>query len=127
LAALLGMASLATCLLGAVGLYGSMAYGVSLRRREIGIRLTLGAGAAEVRNQVARAGLRLAGIGVAIGTGLTLATSWLMRDLLYGVAPIDPPTLIVAAVALMTIAFFASWLPARKAAAIDPAEALRSD
>ena len=127
LVVLLAMAAVVTCVLGAVGLYGSIAYGVSLRRRELGIRLALGAPTHEVRRMVSLGGLRLAAMGIAIGTAGTLATSWSLRALLYGVSPTDPATIAATAGVLLGIAFLASWIPARRAAAIDPAEAFRSD
>jgi putative ABC transport system permease protein len=127
LVVLLAMASIVTSLLGAIGLYGSIAYGVGLRRRELGIRLALGAPRSQVRRMVSFGGLRLAAVGIGIGTACTLATSWLLRALLYGVSPIDPATLAVTAGVLFAMAFVASWIPARRAAAIDPAEAFRSD
>jgi len=107
-------------------LYGILAYSVSLRRRELAIRMALGARPAEIRRGVALQGLRLAGIGIAIGTACALATSRLLRGLLYGVSPTDWVTLSATPAALLAVAFLASWIPARRAAAVDPAEALQS-
>lgn len=126
LVVLLAMASLVTSLLGAVGLYGLMAYSVSIRRRELGIRMALGARPEDVSRMVSLDGLRLAGLGIVIGTACAIATSRLLRGLLYGVAPTDLVTLSVTPVALLVVAFIASWIPARRAAAVHPAEALRS-
>jgi putative ABC transport system permease protein len=126
MAALLAIASAVTLLLGAVGLYGAMAYGVSIRRRELGIRLALGARPADLRRMVSLDGARLAGAGIAIGTGCALATSRLLRGLLYEVSPGDPLTLAGTAAALLLVAFIASWIPARRAAAVEPNEALRT-
>jgi ABC-type antimicrobial peptide transport system permease subunit len=126
LVVLLAIASTLTSLLGAVGLYGVMAYGVSIRRRELAVRIALGARPADVRRMVSTHGLRLAGVGVVIGLACTLGTSRLLRGLLYGVSPTDFLTLSVTPIALLLVAFVASWLPARRAAAIQPAEALRS-
>jgi ABC-type antimicrobial peptide transport system permease subunit len=126
LVVLLAIAGIMTALLGAVGLYGIMAYSVSIRRRELGIRMALGARPADVSRIVSLDGLRLAGIGIVIGTACTLATSRLVRGLLYDISPADPVALTVTVVALLAIAFVASWIPARRAAAVHPAESLQS-
>ncbi|HKV12708.1 MAG TPA: ABC transporter permease, partial [Thermoanaerobaculia bacterium] len=89
LVVLLAIAGIMTSLLGAIGLYGLMAYSVSTRRRELGIRMALGARPADVSRMVSLDGLRLAGAGIAIGTACALATSRLLRGLLYGVSPTD--------------------------------------
>jgi predicted permease len=127
LVVLLAVASISTSLLAVVGLYGITAYAVSVRRRELGIRLALGARPADVSRMVSLHGLRLAGIGVVIGIACTLATARLLHGLLYGVSPTDPATLSVTPVALLVVAFVASWAAARRAAAVEPAEALRSE
>lgn len=126
LVVLFAIAGIMTSLLGAVGLYAIMAYSVSIRRRELGIRMALGAQPADVSRIVSLDGLRLAGMGIVIGTACTLATSRLVRGLLYGVSPTDPVALTVTAVALLAVAFVASWIPARRAAAVHPAESLQS-
>jgi predicted permease len=126
LVVLLAIASILTSLLGAVGLYGIMAYGVRIRYRELAVRLALGARPADVSRMVSINGLRLAGIGIVIGLACALATSRLLRGLLYGVSPTDVLTLTVTPVVLLVVALGASWLPARRAAAVHPAEALRS-
>jgi predicted permease len=126
LVVLLAVASAVALTLGAVGLYGVVAYGVSVRRREIGVRLALGARPADVSRAAAVAGLRLAAIGVAIGIAGTLAFTRLLRGLLYEVSATDPWVLGLTAVTLLLVAFVASWLPARRAAAVDPAEVLGS-
>jgi putative ABC transport system permease protein len=110
-----------------VGLYGVLAYGVALRRREIGIRLALGAPTAAVTRMVAGRGVSLAAVGVAIGLGATLAATRLLGGLFYGVSPTDPVALAGACLVLLIVAAVASWLPARQAAVIDPMEALRRD
>ncbi|HEU6451361.1 MAG TPA: ABC transporter permease [Gemmatimonadaceae bacterium] len=124
--ALLAVASISTLLLGAVGLYGITAYSVSVRRRELGIRMALGARPADVSRMVSLHGLRLAGVGIVIGMACTLATARLLHGLLYGVSPTDPVTLGVTPLVLLAVAFVASWIAARRAAAVEPAEALRS-
>jgi putative ABC transport system permease protein len=126
LAVLLAIASGVTLLLGAVGLYGIMAYSVSIRRRELGIRMALGAQPADISRMVSLHGLRLAGAGIVIGTACALATSQLLRGLLYGVSPTDLVTLSATPAALLVVAFIASWIPAHRAAAVHPAEALQS-
>ena len=126
LVVLLAIASIVTSLLAAVGLYGIMAYSVSIRRRELGIRMALGARPEDVSRMVSLDGLRLAGLGIVIGTACALATSRLLRGLLYAVGPTDLVTLSVTPVALLVVAFIASWIPARRAAAVHPAEALQA-
>ncbi len=126
LAVLLAIASVVTLFLGAVGLYGIMAYNVSIRRRELGIRMALGARPADISRMVSLHGLRLAGAGIVIGTACALATSRLLRGLLYGVSPTDLVTLSVTPAALLAVAFIASWIPAHRAAAVQPAEVLQS-
>jgi len=126
LAVLLAIASVVTLLLGAVGLYGILAYSVSIRRRELGIRMALGARPADISRMVSLHGLRLAGAGIVIGTACALATSQLLRGLLYGVSPTDLVTLSATPAALLVVAFIASWIPAHRAAAVHPAEVLRS-
>lgn len=126
LVVLLAIASALTSLLGAVGLYGVMAYGVSIRRRELAVRIALGARPVDVSRMVSMNGLRLAGVGIVIGLACALASSRLLRGFLYGVSPTDLLTLIVTPTALLLVALVATWLPARRAAAVHPAEALRS-
>ncbi len=126
LVVLLAVAGGVAMLLGAVGLYGVVAYGVSMRRREIGVRIALGARPAEVSRAVSLAGLRLAAAGIAIGLAGALAFTRLLRGLLYEVSATDPGVLGLTAAALLAVALVASWLPARRAAAVDPAEVLGS-
>ncbi|MFN2563663.1 MAG: ADOP family duplicated permease [Gemmatimonadaceae bacterium] len=123
----LAAASVIALAIGAVGLYGVLAYGVALRRREIGVRLALGASTAEVTRMVARRGVALAAVGAAIGLTATLAATRLLGGLLYSVSPTDPVALVATCGVLLGVALVASWLPARRAAAVDPAEALRRD
>ncbi len=113
--------------LTAVGLYGNIAYSVSQRRREIGIRIALGAGKDRVLRQFVRGGLAMGVAGVAIGLGFAKAASRIMRSLVFG-APVDEPLAFAfsAGVAIL-VALLASYLPARRAARIDPVNALRND
>jgi predicted permease len=124
---MLGVASLVALVIGMVGLYGVLAYGVTLRRREIGVRLALGATARDVTLMVARRGIVLAALGVGAGLIGALAATRVLHGLLYGVSPTDPVALALTCVTLFAVAVAASWLPARRAAAIQPMEALRRD
>jgi putative ABC transport system permease protein len=112
-------------LLAAIGLYGVTSYGVNERRREIGIRLTLGAGRAAAERFVLARVARLVGIGVAIGLAASLALSPVVQRLLYELEPRDPATLLTAAIVLVIVGLLAGWLPARRAARLDPATVLR--
>jgi len=114
-------------LLGVVGLYGVIAYGVSQRTREIGVRMALGAQRGSVYRMVLREAGRLIAAGVAIGTGASIATAMLMRKLLFGVHAWDAGTLCGVAIALGAISLLASFMPARRAASVSPAEALRAE
>lgn len=112
-------------LIAAVGVYGVVSYSVVQRTHEIGIRVALGASRGRILRMVLAQGLRLAVFG--IGTGL-IASHWLsglLRDLLYGVTPSDPATLVVVALALLAVAFVACWIPSRRATRVDPLVALR--
>jgi ABC-type antimicrobial peptide transport system permease subunit len=114
-------------LVATVGLYGVLAYLVSQRTREIGVRLALGARRAAIVQQIVRAGLTLALAGLVIGLGISLAAAGWMATLLYEVSPTDAATLAGVAGVLLLIAFVASLLPARRAARVDPLVALRAD
>jgi predicted lysophospholipase L1 biosynthesis ABC-type transport system permease subunit len=112
-------------LLSALGIYGVMSYLVTRRTRELGIRMALGAQAANLRRFVLGRGLRLAGIGLAIGLPAAFGLSRLLRRVLFTVSP-DPVVFTAAAVLLAAIAVLACWPPARRAARIDPIISLRS-
>ena len=114
-------------ILGVVGVYGVIAYSVSQRTREIGVRIALGAQRSSVYRLVARQAGWLTLAGLAIGLFCSLGTSILMRSLLFGVYPWDPVTLLCVAVLLGLASITASFLPARRAASIDPVEALRAE
>jgi predicted permease len=114
-------------LLGIVGLYGVISYSVSQRTREIGIRIALGARNEELRRMIVGQGLALTGIGVACGVAAALAGTRLMSSLLFGVSATDPLTYAAVAFGLFGAAALASYVPSRKATAIDPVEALRSE
>jgi ABC-type antimicrobial peptide transport system permease subunit len=123
----LGVAAAVTLILGIVGLYGVIAYVVTLRTRELGVRIALGAQPRAVATMVARQGLVLSAIGIAIGLGLVVAFARFLRTFLYEIAPTDPTTLGTASATLVIFALLASWIPARRAARTDPTEALRAD
>jgi predicted permease len=125
--AMLAIAGAMALLLGIVGIYGVIAYAVSQRRREIGIRLALGAHAREIRRLFVRRGLILTSIGVAIGLCGAAGFARLMRSLLFGVTPLDPITFLSAPALLAAAAVLASYLPARRAMAVDPVETMRAE
>src|SRR5205807_1822084 len=104
----------------ALGIYGVLAYLVNQRTREIGVRLALGAQPRDVLGLIVGRGLRLAGLGVAIGLAASLLLARLMQGVLYGVAPSDPLTFGTVALGLLLVATFASWLPALRATRVDP-------
>jgi putative ABC transport system permease protein len=111
--------------LAVIGLYGVLAYAVTQRRREIGVRMALGAQPRDVRRLVVGQGMRLALLGVGLGLAGALALTRLIRNLLFEVAPFDPPTFVLVAVTLGVVALLACWLPARRAARVEPMAALR--
>ena len=124
---LLGIAAGIALLLGTVGIYGVIAYIVSRRTQEIGVRMALGAPAATVLRGVVGQGMTLTGIGIAIGLLGAWGVSQALGSLLYGVTPTDPLTFATTAGLLAIVSLFATWIPARRAARVDPVEALRSE
>ncbi len=126
-ALIIGMAAAATLLLGAIGLYGVIAYVVSLRTRELGVRVALGATPRDIAGMVTRQGIALTIIGIVAGLALFALVARSIRSLLFGVAPGDPLTLIAVSLVLLAIAALASWIPARRAARVDPMMALRAE
>ncbi|HET7842399.1 MAG TPA: ABC transporter permease [Terriglobia bacterium] len=124
---MLGIAGAMALLLGIVGLYGVIAYSVSQRTREIGIRMALGAQAQGIAGMFVRYGLLLTGIGVACGLGAAFAVMRLMSSLLFNVSAADPITYGVASLGLIATALLASYLPSRRVAAVNPVEALRAE
>jgi predicted permease len=113
--------------LGVIGIYGVMSYGIAQRSREIGIRIALGAGSREVRAMFLRHGLGLSAIGVCYGRVAALGLARLMSSLLFGIAPTDAVTYAAAGCIILGAAALASYLPARRAAAIDPIETLKAE
>ena len=122
---MLGIAAMVALLFGAIGIYSVISYTVSLRTRELGLRMALGAQQSDVSWLVLRKGLMLVAAGVAIGLAASAALTRLMSALLHGVSPLDPLTYGLVALALTVIALLASYLPARRAASINPLDALR--
>ena len=112
-------------ILGVVGIYGVISYSVSQRTREIGIRMALGAEQGEISRLFLGHGLLLTGIGVALGLGAAVALTRVMSALLFDVSPLDPVTYGAVSMGLIAAALLASYLPARRAAVVDPVEALR--
>jgi predicted permease len=124
---MLAIASVMALALGVIGIYGVMAYVVSQRSREIGIRLALGAKPAGLKRLFVRQGLTLAAIGAAAGLLTAVAATQWMSSLLFGVERLDPPTYAAVLVVLGTAAALASYIPARRAAAVDPVETLTAE
>ncbi len=123
----LGGFAAAALLLAAIGLYGVIAFGVAQRTREIGIRVALGAEQRDVVGLVMQRGMRLTATGLAIGIAGALALGRVVAGLLYGVTPTDPATLLAVALFLAAVAMLATYLPARRAARVDPMLALRAE
>lgn len=121
---LLGIAASVAMLLGAIGIYGVISYVVSQRTREIGVRMALGAGRSEVSRMIVGQGMRLAVIGVALGVLGALVATRLMASLLFGVSTTDPMTFIATATMLLVVTAVASFIPAHRAASLNPVKAL---
>jgi len=126
-AAVAGALGMLGLLLAAVGLFGVLSFVVSTRSREMGIRMALGASPRDVRALVLRQGVRLVAIGLMIGCPLALGGAFLVRGMLYGLSPADPLTYAAVAILLLAAGLLASYLPARRATAADPASVLRAE
>jgi len=113
--------------LGAAGLYGVIAYSVSRRTREIGVRMALGAQAGTVNRMILSEAVRLIAAGIVIGLAGSAAAARLLRGLLFEVSAADPATMAAVAVVLGMAALLASYIPARRAAAVNPVDALRAE
>ena len=124
-AILIGAFGILGMILAAVGLYGVIAYSVSRRSHEIGLRMALGAETGEVLKMVIRQGMVIAAIGVALGLAGGAAVSRVLSVALYGVNPIDPMSFGAAAILLLSVALLANYIPAKRATRIDPIIALR--
>jgi predicted permease len=123
----LAIAGTMALLLGVSGIYGVISYAVSQRRREIGVRLALGAQATDIRGLFLRRGLVLGGIGVGVGLASAAGVTRLMQSLLFGIGPLDPIAFTVMPAVLAATAVLASYVPARRAVAVDPVETLRAE
>jgi putative ABC transport system permease protein len=124
---LVGGFALIALLLAAVGIYGVLNFAVSERRREIGIRMALGAGHVDILRLVVGRALVLTGAGMLIGLAVSLLLTRFMANLLYGVSPTDPRILLLVAMALTLVALLACYIPARRATKVDPMIALRHE
>ena len=113
--------------LGAVGLYGVLSYVVSQRTREIGVRMALGAEAGRVRRMVVFEGVRVVAVGIVLGLGVAAIASRALSSLLFEVPSMDPVTFGGTALAMALVGWLASWVPARRAARVDPIHSMRGD
>jgi putative ABC transport system permease protein len=124
-ATLVGIFSLLTMIMATVGLYAVMAYHVSQRTREIGLRMALGATTVNILQSALRHGMALAVVGLTIGILVSLAATRALGSLLYGVTPTDPTTFAVVSLLLLGVTLLACYIPARRATKVDPMVALR--
>jgi len=124
---MLSIAAAAALVLGLVGIYGVIAYTVSQRTREIGIRLALGARQGDVKRMFVRSGLGLVAVGIVVGLTAAALLTQAMASVLFGVDPLDPVTFAAVPLVLLAAALIASYVPARRAAAIAPVEALKAE
>jgi ABC-type antimicrobial peptide transport system permease subunit len=122
---LLGIFSITALALALIGIYGVLAYSVAERRQELGIRLALGAKRADILLLIVRRGFILSGVGLACGLVAALLLTRLMSSMLYKVGTLDLTTFALAPLAFLCVAMFATYLPARGAMKVDPAEALK--
>ncbi len=127
LGSVVGAFGVVALVLAAIGLYGVMSYAVSQRTREMGIRMAIGAARQDVLRLVVGHGMRLAGVGLLAGLGAAFVLSRFIASLLYGLSPSDPTAFAGTAIVLLAVAFTACYLPARRAARIDPMVALRDE
>jgi ABC-type antimicrobial peptide transport system permease subunit len=124
---LMGVAGTMALLLSVVGIYGVISYVVGQKRGELGLRLALGASAGEVAGLMLWDSLAMAGLGVGIGLVGALVLTRTLESLLFGVSALDPLSLVTAGAILLVLALAATWAPVRRAARIDPAEALQAE
>jgi len=124
---LLGIAGAMALILGVVGIYGVIAYAITQRTREIGIRMALGAEAAALQGMFVRQGLLLAAIGAVLGLAAATGLTRLMSSLLFKTTPLDPLTYAAVSLFLILAAALASYVPSRRATTVDPVVALRTD
>lgn len=122
----LGIAAVMALLLGSIGLYGVLSYAVTLRTREIGVRLALGATPAVVQRSVVASGAVLAAAGLALGLLGAAGLTRVMQGLLFETAPLDPATFLAMSIVLLLVALMAAYLPARRAARVSPLESMKA-
>jgi ABC-type antimicrobial peptide transport system permease subunit len=127
LATLSGVFGLLALLLASIGLYGVMAYSVARRSNEVGIRMALGADRRRVVGAVVRETMTLVGAGLVVGLAAAWGTTRLIASTLFGLTAMDPPTLVFAVLVMIAVALIAGYVPARRAAAVDPVVALRAE
>ena len=113
--------------LASVGVYGLMSFSVQQRTREIGIRMALGARPRQVMLSVLREGMTLAVVGIGLGLAGAVAATRVLSSILFRVRPLDPVSLVLVSALLAAVALLACWIPARRAAGVDPASALRNE
>jgi putative ABC transport system permease protein len=123
----LGVVSALAMILGAVGLYGVLAYVVAERTREIGVRMALGATAGAVRRMVVSQGAKVVGGGIVLGVAAALASTRVLNRLLYDITAADPVVFVAMSMMMIGIGLLASYLPARRASNVDAIESLRND
>jgi putative ABC transport system permease protein len=126
-AELVGAFAVLALFLASVGIYGLLAYTVAQRSHEIGVRMALGATPSTIGKMIVSHGVVLAGVGVGVGLTLAGVVAPLISSLLYGVRPIDPEVFVAVPLLLLVVAVFASYIPARRAAGVDPIIALREN
>jgi putative ABC transport system permease protein len=123
----LGLASVVGLTLAATGLYGVLSYNIAQRTREIGVRIALGATRGQILGTMLTRGLLLVTGGIVIGIGAGMAAGHLLRSMLHQTSPMDPLTVTTVAMLTWAVALLACWLPARRAAKVDPMVALRTE
>jgi putative ABC transport system permease protein len=124
---LLGLFAMTATLIATCGIYGLMAYAVTQRRREIGVRMALGAERRDVLRLVLTRALRIVAAGLVVGLAGAVAVTRVLQTFLFGVTPTDPIAFTIVTLLLMAVGLMAAWLPARRAARIDPWAALRAE
>ena len=127
MAKIMAVLAIVALVLAVVGVYGVMAYSISQRTREMGIRIALGAGRGNVRALVLRQGTMLAGVGIVIGVGIALLVTRSLATFLFGVSPFDPVVYSAVTLLLLLASVGATYLPARRATRVDPIQALRAE
>jgi ABC-type antimicrobial peptide transport system permease subunit len=124
---MVGVAAALAMVLGAVGIYGVLSYVVTRQTREIAVRMALGEQRQDVRRMIVLQGTRIVLVGIVIGLLTSFAATRVLASLLYGVKPLDPSTFVAMPLLVLAVAMLASYLPARRASAVDPMQALRTD